>query len=182
MLITVGVGDLKISRNPEDRIITHALGSCLGITVYDPVARVGGMLHAMLPLSTIDPAKAAENPYMFVDTGVPRLFLDSYKAGARKERLIVCAAGGSSPTGRDHEDFFQIGNRNVVMLRKLLWKNGVVLKASDLGGFDARTLWLDLAAGEVTLRSNGAERRLAGPAEAGETPAAPAAREAGLAA
>lgn len=160
MLLTVGVGDLKISRSPDDRIITHALGSCLGITVYDPVARVGGLLHVMLPLSTIDASKAAENPFMFVDTGVPRLFLDAYKAGARKERLIVAAAGGSSPTGRSGEDYFQIGNRNVVVLRKLLWKNGVVLKSSDFGGFDARTMWMDMATGEVTVRVNGVERAL----------------------
>lgn len=160
MLLTVGVGDLKISRSHEDRIITHALGSCLGITVYDPVARVGGMLHVMLPLSTIDQAKALENPFMFVDTGLPRLFLDAYKAGARKERLIVGAAGGASPTGRSGQDFFQIGNRNVVVLRKMLWKNGVVLKASEFGGFEARTMWMDLANGEVTVRSNGVESKL----------------------
>ena len=162
MLLTVGVGDLKISRNPEDRIITHALGSCLGITVYDPVAKVGGLLHVMLPLSSIDAAKAAENPFMFVDTGVPRLFLDAYKAGARKERLIVTAAGGASPTGRDREDFFQIGNRNVVMLRKILWKNGVVLKGSDFGAFDARTMWMELETGEVTVKINGLEKKLGG--------------------
>lgn len=162
MQLTVGVGDLKISREPEDRIITHALGSCLGITVYDPVAKVGGLLHVMLPLSSIDAAKALENPFMFVDSGVPRLFLDAYKAGARKERLIVSAAGGASPSGRDKGDFFQIGSRNVVMLRKLLWKNGVVLKGSDLGGFDARTMWLDLETGEVTVRINGVERKMVG--------------------
>jgi len=173
MLLTVGVGDLKISRDPADRIITHALGSCLGVTVYDPVARVGGLLHVMLPLSTIDAEKAITNPFMFVDTGVPRLFLDAYKAGARKERLIVSAAGGASPTGRDREDFFQIGSRNVVMLRKLLWKNGVVLKGSDFGTFDARTMWLDLATGDVTVRVNGVERRLAGVGRAEKEEGAP---------
>ena len=153
---------MKVSRNPEDRIITHALGSCLGITIYDPVAKVGGLLHVMLPLSTIDAAKALENPFMFVDTGVPRLFLDAYKLGAKKENLIVAAAGGASPTGRDREDFFQIGNRNVVMLRKLLWKNGVVLKGSDFGAFDARTMWMELATGDVTVKINGVEKKLAG--------------------
>lgn len=173
MLLTVGVGDLKISRDPADRIITHALGSCLGITVYDPVSRVGGLLHVMLPLSTIDAEKAAANPYMFVDTGVPRLFLDAYKSGARKERLIVSAAGGSSPSSKEKEDFFQIGNRNVVMLRKLLWKNGVVLKGSDFGGFEARTMWMDMATGEVTVRVNGVERRLVPGREAAEAAAAP---------
>ena len=69
MKYIVGVADMKISAEKDDLIVTHALGSCLGITIYDPVACVGGMLHVMLPLSTIDPNKAAANPYMFVDTG-----------------------------------------------------------------------------------------------------------------
>lgn len=168
---------MKISRDPADRVITHALGSCLGITVYDPVARVGGLLHVMLPLSTIDAEKAASNPFMFVDTGVPRLFLDAYKSGARKERLIVSAAGGASPSSKEKADFFQIGNRNVVMLRKLLWKNGVVLKGSDFGGFEARTMWMDMETGEVTVRVNGAERRLVpGRGPAAETAPAAAAK------
>lgn len=151
----VGVADMKISANPEDTIITYALGSCLGITLYDPVTRVGGMLHVMLPVSTIDPARMADNPYIFVDSGVPRLFIESYKAGARKERLIVKAAGGACATGNEDDDYFQIGKRNFIMLRKLLWKNGVLLKAYDVGGNQSRTMSLEIASGNVTVRTNG---------------------------
>jgi chemotaxis protein CheD len=75
---------MRVARASGDEIVTYALGSCLGITVYDPVARVAGMLHVMLPLSTIAPDKAVVNPYMFVDTGVPKLFFETYKAGAAK--------------------------------------------------------------------------------------------------
>ena len=75
----VGVGDMKVSSDPADVIVTHALGTCLGIVVHDPVARVGGMLHVMLPTSTINPDKARLNPYMFVDTGVPELFRQAYE-------------------------------------------------------------------------------------------------------
>jgi chemotaxis protein CheD len=151
----IGVADMKISSNREDTLITHALGSCLGITVYDPVAGVGGLLHVMLPLSTIDPAKAAENPYMFVDTGVPKLFLESYKAGAKKERLVVKVAGGASTHAKEEDDYFQIGKRNFIMLRKLLWKNGVLIQAHDVGGTKSRTMSMDLNTGEVKLRING---------------------------
>lgn len=160
MLLTVGVGDVKLSRSGEDRLITHALGSCLGIVIYDRTAMVGGFLHVMLPLSTIDPAKADQNPNMFVDSGVPRLFMEAYKLGARKERITVFAAGGASPTSKGDTDYFQIGSRNIVVLRKLLWKNGVVLKACEFGGFDARTMWLDMATGDVTIKVNGVERTL----------------------
>ena len=151
----VGVADMQISAQPDDQLVTYALGSCLGITIHDPVAHVGGLLHVMLPLSTIDPAKATENPYMFVDTGVPRLFLACYQAGARKQRLIVKVAGGASVHGDAADDHFQIGKRNFVMLRKLLGKNGVLLHAHDVGGTHSRTMTLTIGSGKVTLKTHG---------------------------
>ena len=155
MVHTVGVADMVVSKSRDDCIITHALGSCLGITVHDPVAQVGGLLHVMLPLSTIDPAKAAENPYMFVDTGVPRLFLECYKLGAQKSRVVLKVAGGASSKANPEDDYFEIGKRNFVMLRKLLWKNGVLIKAHDVGGSNSRTMQLDLNSGDVSLKING---------------------------
>jgi len=151
----VGVADIKLSADPEDSLITYALGSCLGITVHDSVARVGGMLHVMLPLSTIDAAKAQRNPAMFVDTGVPQLFLESYKLGAKKERLVVKVAGGASAHEREEDDRFQIGRNNMLMLRKLLWKNGVLIKAQDVGGHLSRTMSLEVGSGEVKLKVDG---------------------------
>lgn len=154
----VGVSDMAIADGCEGEIVTYALGSCLGIAVHDPVAHVGGMLHVMLPESSLDPQRAAERPCMFVDTGVPLLFRRAYAAGAKKERLVVKVAGGASvQEGRDH---FEIGKRNIVKLRQLLWKNGVLIKAADVGGAVSRTLRLDLATGDVLLRVNGTEARL----------------------
>lgn len=151
----IGVADMKISVERDDVLITYALGSCLGITIYDPVACVGGMLHVMLPLSTIAPLKAKANPYMFIDTGVPRLFIECYKAGAKKERLAVKVAGGACLQNNKEEDRFQIGKRNFLMLKKLLWKNNVLLRAHDIGGNYARTMTLDISTGEVTVKMNG---------------------------
>jgi chemotaxis protein CheD len=151
----VGVADMKISSSPGDEIITFALGSCLGITVYDPVAHVGAMVHVMLPSSSIDPVKAAANPCMFVDTGVKNLFLESYKVGAQRNRLIVLAAGGACANGLEQDDYFQIGKRNVTVLRSLLWKNGIILKNCDFGGNLARTMSLDVNNGQVLIRING---------------------------
>ena len=156
----VSIADMKISGNADDQLITYALGSCLGITVHDPVAGVGGMLHVMLPTSTIDPAKGEANPFMFVDTGVPRLFRDCMKAGAKRERLVVKVAGGAFSGEDERADQFQIGKRNMIMLRKLLWKNGIMLHAEDVGGRVSRTMALDIADGAVTLKINGNETRL----------------------
>src|SRR5919199_3274620 len=130
----VGIADMKISSNTEDWLITYALGSCLGITVHDPVAGVGGMLHVMLPNSSIDPTKSEANPFMFVDTGVPKLFRECLEAGAKTEGLVVKVAGGAFSGEDERADQFQIGKRNMIMLKKLLWKNGFLLQAEEVGG------------------------------------------------
>jgi chemotaxis protein CheD len=156
----IGIADMKISSREEDVLITYALGSCLGIAVYDAVAKVGGLLHVMLPVSSVNPTKAADNPLMFVDTGVPELFKGCYKAGARKERLVVKVAGGASLQNNAGTDQFQIGKRNFLMLRKLLWKNNVLIESCDVGERHSRTMSLDIATGDVVLKINNQEIRL----------------------
>jgi chemotaxis protein CheD len=162
--LVVGMADVKLSRTPGERLITYALGSCLGLVVHDPVAGVAGLLHVMLPDSTIDPAKAARNPAMFVDTGVPLLFRRSYELGARKERMIVRVAGGAHSGANPEGDSFQIGKRNFLALRKLLWKNNVILHAHDVGGQQtSRTVVVDVVTGTTIIRSAGQERELRAP-------------------
>jgi chemotaxis protein CheD len=156
VIYRVGVSDMKVSATKGDLIITHALGSCLGIAVHDPAACVGGLLHAMLPLSTIDPEKAERNPCMFVDTGFPRLLIECFKTGAQKERLEIRVVGGAD----SHDNIFQIGKRNLIVLRKLLWKNGLLVKSYDVGGTNSRTMSLEIGTGKVTIRSYGQMKNL----------------------
>jgi chemotaxis protein CheD len=151
---------MKVSAERGDLIITHALGSCLGVAVHDPVACVGGLLHVMLPLSTIDPAKADRNPFMFVDTGLPKLLIECFKTGAQKQRLEIRVAGGANSQNREEDDFFQIGKRNLIILRKLLWKNGLLMKSYDVGGSNSRTMSLEIGTGIVTIKRGGEKRNL----------------------
>ena len=153
----VAVGDMNIGRD-ADLIVTHALGSCLGLVVYDPVEKVGGLLHAMLPLSKINPAKAEANPYMFVDTGVPALFKALYEIGGQRSRLVIKAAGCGNPLGKN--EMFKIGERNYTVLKKLLWKNNILLETEDVGGTASRTVHLDVATGQTVIHSNGNKRNL----------------------
>lgn len=154
--VIVGMADMKVSNTPDDTIVTYALGSCLGIVVHDAVAGVAGMLHVMLPSSLIDEAKAKAQPAMFVDTGVPLLFREAYRLGARKERMSVIVAGGSFSGRTDADDTFQVGKRNMLTLRKLLWKNGVLIHADDTGGVQqSRTMSVQVGTGLVQLRTNG---------------------------
>lgn len=156
--LVVGVADMIVVKDPTAGIVTHALGSCIGVTIYDPTVKVGGMLHFMLPDSKINADKAANNPAMFADTGIPQLFKQAYELGATKENLIVCAAGGAEVLADGGH--FKIGSRNRTVLRKLFWKNGILLAADDTGGSNSRTLTLSLVDGTVHVKSKGSEELL----------------------
>ena len=148
----VEVGDMKIGKD-GDLLITHSLGSCLGLMAYDPVAKLGGLLHAMLPVSSLNPTKADRNPFMFVDTGISALFQALLDLGVQKNKMIIKAAGCGSPLGKD--EMFKIGERNYTVLKKLLWKNDVLLKSEDIGGNISRTVNFDLATGRTIISRNG---------------------------
>ncbi len=154
----VGVSDMKVSRNPGDIIVTHALGSCIGIAIHDPVAGVGGLVHYMLPQSKVDEKKAQNNPFMFGDTGIPRLFASAYKLGANKDNLRVVMAGGAQVF--EKKDFFAIGKRNIVIARKMFWKNNVLIAAEHVGGGIPRTMYLEIGSGRSWMTSNGQEVEL----------------------
>lgn len=158
MDIVVDIADLKVSKDPKATLITHSLGSCIGVTIWDPETKVGGMIHYMLPESSLAPEKAKLNPAMFADSGVPILFRSAYELGAVKKRLIIKVAGGSQLL--DDNGTFNIGKRNYIMLRKIFWKNGILITSEDVGGSISRTLRLDNATGRVTIRNRQQEREL----------------------
>ncbi len=153
MKIVVGIADMRVSKDPTDTLVTFSLGSCIGLSVYDPVAHVGGLLHFMLPEKSLDPEKAVQKPFMFCDTGVPLLFKSCYALGAQKSRMIVKAAGGAQIL--DDNGYFNIGKRNHMMLRKLLWKNNVLISAEAVGGNVNRTMYLDIRDGRSWIKLSG---------------------------
>ncbi len=150
---------MKISAQSEDVIITHALGSCLGISVHDPVAQVGGILHVMMPLAKVNPDKARKIPCAFVDSGLPAFFRELQEAGACRNRFVLKVAGGTS-SFHGEPDHFAIGKRNYITLRKMLWKIGLLIDAEDVGGEVARTMRLEVATGLVYLSTAGKEKEL----------------------
>ncbi len=156
--LVVDIADYKVTDDPKAELITYSLGSCIGVAIWDPVARVGGLLHYMLPDSTVSRGKAENNPAMFADTGIPLLFRSAYKLGAEKKRLVVKVAGGS--TLLDDHGTFNIGKRNYAALRKLFWKNGVLIDAEHVGGQFSRTMRLSVRTGQCTVRIRGEEIEL----------------------
>lgn len=154
MKLIVGVADMKASRGAGDLLVTHALGSCLGIAAYDPRANVGGLLHVMMPASSLNPGKAAGNPFMFVDTGLPALLRQMRAEGAMRTRIVVKVAGGANVQGSER-DRFAIGKRNYLALRKALWLAGLAIDAEDVGGRCARTMILEIGSGRVWVTTAG---------------------------
>jgi chemotaxis protein CheD len=151
--LVAGVADMVVSNDPSAELVTYSLGSCLGIMIYDPAKKVGGLLHIMLPNSSIDPLKATSAPCMFVDTGVPRLFQTVCSLGAERRRLVIKVAGGAQFL--DPGGVFCIGERNQRALSELLARNGYSIHALDVGGVVSRTVRLDLTTGSVTIRCPG---------------------------
>lgn len=151
--LIVGIADCQVSRDPGCILVTYALGSCIAVAIYDPVARVAGLLHFMLPDSAMDGARAGARPYMFADTGVPLLFRRAYELGAEKRRMLVRLAGGAQVM--DDHGVFDIGRRNHVATRKILWKAGVLIEGESVGGTASRTVRLEVATGAMWLRGAG---------------------------
>ena len=151
----VDIADMKISGNPGDILVTYSLGSCVGLAVYDPVVRIGGMIHCMLPLSKVDKEKAKQRPFMFVDTGMQQMLDQLFSSGVRKSRLKIAVAGGAHILNDD--SIFKIGERNFTVLRKILWKNSMLMNVQDVGGNVSRTIRLHIGSGKFTVKSQGTE-------------------------
>jgi chemotaxis protein CheD len=147
--LVVGVGGLAVADAPE-RLVTYALGSCVGVAAYDPVARCGGLWHVMLPLAQVNPERALREPGAFADTGAPAFARALLARGALLRRLRVCIAGGADSAQLGPG--FEIGRRNVVAVRRWLWQQGLLLEGEDCGGAISRTLRLDLSTGAVQVR------------------------------
>jgi len=156
--LVVGMGEMVASSDTQATLVTYSLGSCVGVVVYDPVVRVGGLLHAMLPDSAISEERAKIRPFMFVDTGLPALFHAVYALGGLKHRLIVKYAGGAHFL--DQNRVFNIGELNAAAVATMLARNGVSPNALECGGNEGRTLKLDLSNGNLTVDIAGQNLRL----------------------
>lgn len=153
--LVVGVGDGKVTKSREDVLTTFALGSCVAVIAHDATAGVGGLLHVMLPSSDLDAAKAAARPCMFADSGMRELLAGIRKLGADLRRTSVWLAGGAQVLATS--DSLAIGKRNYQAVRKMLWKEGLLVKAEEVGGTHCRTVRLDMNTGQAWIRTCSAE-------------------------
>lgn len=151
--VVVGVGDLSVSNNPHFTLSTYALGSCVAVAAYDPDARIGGLLHFMLPESVISPAKAQTQPAMFGDTGLPLLFRVLEGLSADLTAIRIFLAGGANVLC--DADTFRIGERNIRTATEYVSSHGYVVAHRAVSGTLNRTLHLNIGTGEVALKTAG---------------------------
>jgi len=148
---TVGIGEWIVSSDPADTLKTYALGSCVAVLVYDSKVRVAGMIHVALPDSAVDAARARTLPGYFADTGLPLMIEEMKGMGAVRAHVWVKLAGGSSVM--DSAGLFDIGKRNILAVKKQLWRSTLGPVAEDVGGAISRTVTMSVSTGETTLSS-----------------------------
>lgn len=150
MKLIVAVSDVKVSSDAGDVISTFSLGSCIGVSAFDPLVKVGGMLHFQLPDAAANEARAAQNPAMFADTGLAMLIDGLRRLGAQERRLQIVMAGGAKIL--DESNTFNIGRRNHAAIRKCLWQRGLMVAREDCGGVTPRHMFLTIASGETQIK------------------------------
>lgn len=150
-LVKVGMADYKIGRAP-DILISYGLGSCIGISLYDPQTKIGGLLHIMLPDST--QSRANENRAKFVDTGIPDMLNELMRKGASKARLVAKLAGGSQMFAfANASDIMRVGFRNALASKEILKKLSIPVVGEDTGGNYGRTVQIDLSTGVYKVKT-----------------------------
>ena len=150
-LIRDGMADYKVGSAPAT-IISYGLGSCIGISIYDPQTKIGGLLHIMLPDST--QSRPSENPAKFADTGIPLMLADILQLGASRSRLVAKLAGGAQMFAfANATDIMRVGARNAAAAKKILQDLRIPVLAEDTGGTYGRTVQIDLATGIYKVKT-----------------------------
>ena len=148
---TIGIADMKMARD-TGTLITYALGSCIGICLYDPIIKLGALVHIMLPLNM---ETGRTNTMKYADTGIRETVRQMEAKGASKARLTAKIAGGAKMFEITGGSFGNIGQRNIESVHMVLKREGIRLLKEYVGGTIARTLSFDVATGEATIRSHG---------------------------
>lgn len=150
--IVVGIADMKVARQ-QGMLVTYALGSCIGICLYDPVIKLGALVHIMLPLN-METGRA--HAFKYADTGIQQTLQKMQAYGAKTSRVTAKIAGGARMFEVQGDGALgNIGQRNIDSVRIMLRKAGVRLVHEEVGGTVARTLLFDVSTGQACVRSYG---------------------------
>lgn len=150
-VIRVGMAELKVAKAP-DKVTTLGLGSCVGVCAYDALSKVGGMVHIMLPYSSL--AIESINPAKFADTGIPLLVQELERQGSTLSHLIVKIVGGAEMfVSSGHDLHLGVGERNILAVEETCQKLNLVIAAKSVGGNAGKSVTLNLDTGIVEVKS-----------------------------
>ena len=150
--LVVGIADMKMASR-EGMLITYALGSCIGICLYDPVLRLAALVHVMLPLNM---ETGRKSPLKYADSGIRETLKQMEARGAKRSRITAKIAGGARMFDvPGNGSLGNIGQRNIESVHMSLKREGIRLLKEDVGGSVARTLLFDAATGQACVRSYG---------------------------
>ena len=161
LTLPVGIAQCVISKDPQVLIVSYGLGSCVGIAAWDPVARVAGLIHILLPEPTATSPNMSVAPMRFASTGVPYLLHALDVAGGQRSRLRLAAVGGAQMLGALSLNGANktIGALNVEVVQATLHQEGLQLSSHDFGGTTGRTIGIVVATGSVWVRAAGGQVR-----------------------
>ena len=155
--ISVGIADMKMTRQ-EGVLITYALGSCIGVSFYDPMIKLGALLHIMLPEKS---GAKDGNVFKFADTGIRETLRKLTAFGGSKSRMVCKIAGGAKMFEmKGSGGLGNIGERNAQNVKRILMAEGLRVTSEDVGAINARTMLLDVATGNVYVRSAGKPEKM----------------------
>jgi chemotaxis protein CheD len=148
----IGIADMKMAKG-SGTLITYALGSCIGICLYDPLTKVGALIHIMLPLNM---ETGRTHPMKYADTGVRETLKMMESMGASRARITAKIAGGAKMFEiSGGGSLGNVGQRNIESVHMVLKREGIRLLKEDVGGTVARTLSFDVSDGTGCVRSHG---------------------------
>ncbi len=151
-MVPVGIGEFRASKDSREVLVAYGLGSCVGVSIYDPEGKIGGLAHVMLPNST---DALSQSPLgKFADCAVPLLVEEMVKLGARPRRLLGKIAGGAQMllVARLSNNILNVGERNILAVKAAMELHGIPITRSDTGGHRGRTMAVHLATGKTTVR------------------------------
>jgi chemotaxis protein CheD len=157
--VFVGTGELSVCRGRDATIVARGIGSCVAVCVWDPVVTAGGLLHFLLPESRINPERAAGQPATFADLGIPLLFERLRAVGVDTTRATVKLVGGAEIAPTAAASAFNIGRRNALAARQMLWRTGAMVAVEELGGTAERTVAMNVVTGAITISSGHTPRK-----------------------
>lgn len=156
-IITVGLGELAVSQDPQEILVAYGLGSCVGIGMYDQRLHLAGLLHALLP---VHPMGNNDEHSRYVDTGIKVMISELTKKGADRLHLVVRMAGGANMlVAPGFTGSFNIGTRNVEAAFTTLNDLRMTLSGKEVGGTTGRTVKFYVKDGRMTIRSIGNQER-----------------------